>query len=159
MNPYNLIKMIGLKVFIASDHGGFERKGEIFAFLKNALVQVEDLGHFNADSVDYPDYALPLCLKVLNEPGSFGILLCGTGIGMSIAANKVKGIRAALCNETVSAKLAREHNQANVLCLGARLIGPIMAQEIVTTFLNAHFEGGRHIPRVQKIQKIEENTL
>lgn len=150
--------MVVDKIFIASDHGGFERKGEIVAFLRDLHVVLEDLGPVNADSVDYPDYALLLCQKVLEEPGSFGILLCGTGIGMSIAANKVKGIRAALCHETVSAKLAREHNQANVLCMGARLIGSVMTQEIVKTFLNTAFEGGRHIPRIQKIQRIEENS-
>lgn len=151
--------MTGLKVFIASDHGGFNLKGEIYAFLTDSHIPVEDLGPKEAHAVDYPDYAILVCRRVLAEPNSLGILLCGTGLGMSICANKVKGIRAALCSEPVSAVLAREHNQANVLCIGARLIGPIMAQEIVKAFLNAKFEGGRHIPRLQKIQKLEENTL
>jgi ribose 5-phosphate isomerase B len=151
--------MIGLKVFIASDHGGIELKEGIYAFLKNENISVEDLGPQGTDSVDYPDYAVLVCKRVLAEPNSFGILLCGTGIGMSISANKIKGIRAALCGEPVSAILSREHNQANVLCMGARMIGSVMAQEIVKAFLNAQFEGGRHIPRVQKIQKIEENNL
>ena len=151
--------MTGLKVYIASDHGGLQLKQEIYAFLADSHIPVEDLGPVEAHAVDYPDFALLVCQKVLSEQNSFGILLCGTGIGMSISANKVKGIRAALCSEPVSAILAREHNQANVLCIGARMVGPIMAQEIVKAFLNAQFEGGRHIPRIQKIQKIEENTL
>jgi ribose 5-phosphate isomerase B len=149
--------MIGLKVFIASDHGGFKLKEEIYAFLKDLGIQVEDLGPLDMNAVDYPDFAVLVCHQVRSVPNSLGILLCGTGIGMSISANKSKGIRAALCSEPVSAKLAREHNQANVLCIGARMVGPIMAQEIVKAFLNAQFEGGRHIPRVQKIQKIEES--
>jgi ribose 5-phosphate isomerase B len=151
--------MIGLKVFIASDHGGLQLKQEIYAFLKDQNISVIDLGPGDTSAVDYPDYAVMVCQKVLEEQNSLGILVCGTGIGMSISANKTKGIRAALCSEPVSAKLAREHNQANVLCIGARMIGPIMAQEIVNSFLNAQFEGGRHISRVQKIQKIEENNL
>jgi ribose 5-phosphate isomerase B len=155
--PYNLTKMAALKVFIASDHGGFKLKQEIYAFLTDLNFFVEDLGPMDTTAVDYPDYAVLVSNKVLENQNSLGILLCGTGIGMSISANKIKGIRAALCSETVSAKFAREHNQANVLCMGARIIGPIMAQEIVKTFLNTQFEGGRHISRVQKIQKLEEN--
>ena len=149
--------MAGLKVFIASDHGGFKLKGEIYAMLTDSTISVEDLGPKESLPVDYPDYAILVCKKVLEEQNSFGILICGTGIGMTISANKMKGIRAALCSEPVSAILAREHNQANVLCIGARMIGSIMAQEIVKAFLNAKFEGGRHLPRLQKIQKIEEN--
>lgn len=153
---YNLTGMKVLKVFIASDHGGFYLKQEIYAFMKDLGYTIEDLGPSDASPVDYPDYAVLVCEKVLSEPNSYGILICGTGIGMSISANKIHGIRAALCSEPVSAILSRNHNQANVLCLGARMIGTIMAQEIVKAFLNAQFEGGRHIQRVQKIQQVEE---
>lgn len=149
---------MGLKVFIASDHGGFQLKQEIYAFLKDQQIVIEDLGPDEALPVDYPDFAFLVCQKVLEEKNSYGILICGTGIGMSMTANKIKGIRAALCNEPVSAILAREHNSANVLCLGSRIIGSTMARETVKAFLNAKFEGGRHIPRLQKINKIEENN-
>ena len=148
--------MKALKVFIASDHGGYYLKQEIYAFVKDLGYAIEDLGPCDSSPVDYPDYANLVCEKVLLEINSFGILICGSGIGMSISANKIHGIRAALCSEPVSAILSRNHNQANVLCMGARLIGTVMAQEIVKAFLTAQFEGGRHIPRVQKIQQLEE---
>lgn len=148
--------MKALKVFIASDHGGFYLKQEIYAFVKDLGYAIEDLGPLESTPVDYPDYASLVCEKVLHETNSFGILICGSGIGMSISANKFHGIRAALCSEPVSAVLSRNHNQANVLCMGARLIGTVMAQEIVKAFLTSQFEGGRHIPRVQKIQQLEE---
>jgi len=154
--PYNLIRMKALKVFIASDHGGFSLKQEIYAFISDLGYPIVDLGPLDSVPVDYPDFAVLVCDKVLSEQNSFGILICGTGIGMSISANKINGIRAANCSEPVSAILSRNHNQANVLCIGARLIGSVMAQEIVKAFLNAQFEGGRHIPRVQKIQQLEE---
>ncbi|WP_261530464.1 ribose 5-phosphate isomerase B [Campylobacter lari] len=143
--------MLREKIYIASDHAGFILKQEIVKFLQDKNISFEDLGPFSEDRCDYPDYAHLLSSKI-NEK-SFGILVCGSGIGMSIAANRHKNIRCALCNESLSAKLSREHNDANVLALGARLIGADMAFEIISNFINTSFSGGRHCTRISKIEE------
>jgi ribose 5-phosphate isomerase B len=142
-------------LFLGSDHGGFGLKQELVPILTAAGYAVEDCGVSDPASVDYPDIAKIVCENVLDRPDSLGILLCGTGIGMSIAANKIDGIRAALCSETYSARMARIHNDANVLCLGARVIGVELAREVAMGFLSVTFEGGRHARRVEKITLLE----
>lgn len=142
-----------MKIAIASDHGGFELKQSLIPFIESMGASVCDMGCYDNKSVDYPDYAFPLALAVKNNDYDFGILICGTGIGMSMCANRVSGIRCALCSEPVSAALTRKHNNANVLAMGARIIGTETAKSIVETFLSTEFEGGRHIPRVEKIDK------
>ncbi|EPP8196453.1 ribose 5-phosphate isomerase B [Campylobacter lari] len=142
--------MLREKIYIASDHAGFVLKQEIINFLQEKNINFEDLGPFSEDRCDYPDYAHLLSSKI--DENSFGILVCGSGIGMSIAANRHKNIRCALCNEPLSAKLSREHNDANVLALGARLIGMDMAFEIISNFINTSFSGGRHCVRINKIE-------
>ncbi|BEK14007.1 ribose 5-phosphate isomerase B [Campylobacter lari] len=142
--------MLREKIYIASDHAGFILKQEIINFLQEKNINFEDLGPFSNDRCDYPDYAHLLSSKI-NET-SFGILVCGSGIGMSIAANRHTNIRCALCNEPLSAKLSREHNDANVLALGSRLTGIDMAFEIINNFINTSFSGGRHCARISKIE-------
>ncbi|WP_257937625.1 ribose 5-phosphate isomerase B [Campylobacter lari] len=142
--------MLREEIYIASDHAGFVLKQEIINFLQEKSINFEDLGPFSEDRCDYPDYAHLLSSKI--DENSFGILVCGSGIGMSIAANRHKNIRCALCNEPLSAKLSREHNDANVLALGARLIGVDMAFEIISNFINTSFSGGRHCVRINKIE-------
>jgi len=144
------------KIFLGSDHGGFLLKRDLYAFLTEKGFLVEDCGIYSEESAHYPEIAITVCKKVLNEPGSIGILSCGTGIGMSIAANKIPGIRAALCHEPVSAKLSRAHNNANILCLGGRLIGHLMARNIVDFFLHTSFDEGRHAHRLSLIQNLEK---
>ncbi len=134
-----------------SDHAGFPLKLHLIEFAKKLGYDVLDFGCDSAESCDYPDYAF-LVARALNESkADFGILICGSGIGMSIAANKIKGIRAANCCSVEMAKLARLHNDANVLALGARLIPSDLAEKILLEFLNTSFEGGRHIRRIEKI--------
>lgn len=145
-----------MKIAIACDHGGFELKEKIRDFLTDSGYDVEDMGCHDTNSVNYPDYAFPLCEAVSRGEYDRGILICGTGIGMSICANKVRGIRCALCSEPVSASLTRRHNDANVLAMGARIIGTELAKEIVRVFLTTDFEGGRHEARVNKIKSYEE---
>jgi ribose 5-phosphate isomerase B len=143
------------RVFIASDHAGVELKAE----LKKRLADWEwdDLGPPDTSRVDYPDFAKKLSVRVAATPGAQGVLICGSGIGMSIAANKVRGIRAALVENASAARLAREHNDANVLCLGARFVAPEYAAEIVETWLKTPFTAeGRHQGRIQKISDIEK---
>lgn len=142
-------------IAIGSDHGGFFLKKELAAYLEKKGIAFDDFGTGSADSCDYPDIAIPLAEAVAAGKYRFGILICGTGIGMSIAANKVKGIRAALCHDVYSAKMTRLHNDANILCCGARVIGPGLFLEIVDTFLNTGFEGGRHSVRIEKISARE----
>ncbi|MPB17051.1 ribose 5-phosphate isomerase B [Campylobacter lari] len=142
--------MLREKIYIASDHAGFILKQEIINFLQEKNINFEDLGPFSNDRCDYPDYAHLLSSKI--DENSFGILVCGSGIGMSIAANRHTNIRCALCNEPLSAKLSREHNDANVLALGARLTGVDMAFEIISNFINTSFSGGRHCVRISKIE-------
>lgn len=142
--------MLRKKIFIAADHAGYELKTRLCAFFEAQNLPYEDLGTKSVESCDYADYAHALCEKLDDE--SFGVLVCGSGIGMSVAANRHEGIRCALCSEILSARLARKHNDANVLALGGRLIGAEMAFEIVREFVNTSFEGGRHRARVAKIE-------
>ncbi|MDE5591781.1 MAG: ribose 5-phosphate isomerase B [Helicobacter sp.] len=141
-----------MKFYIANDHAGIELKKTLAQSLHTMGHDVLDLGCNNENSVDYPDFAAKLCQEVLKDSGSFGLLICGSGIGMSIAANRFNGIRAALCSDPYSAAMSRKHNDANVLCLGARIIGIDMAQNILQNFCQAQFEGGRHLQRIKKMQ-------
>ncbi|KGR88093.1 ribose 5-phosphate isomerase B [Lysinibacillus odysseyi] len=144
-----------MKIAISSDHGGNNLRKEIMALLDELHISYEDFGPTSNDSVDYPDYAKPVAEKVAAGEFDRGILICGTGIGVSIAANKVKGIRCALVHDVFSAKATRNHNDSNVLAMGERVIGPGLAREIVMTWLNAEFEGGRHTRRIEKISELE----
>lgn len=148
-----------MKIALGADHGGFHLKEDIKKLLDSINVAYEDLGCDCEQSVDYPDYALPVAERVAAGEFDRGILICGTGIGMSIAANKVKGVRCALVHDLFSAKATREHNDSNVLAMGARVIGPGLALEIVKVWLGTEFEGGRHQNRLDKIQKIEESHV
>ncbi|MCC8169080.1 MAG: ribose 5-phosphate isomerase B [Oscillospiraceae bacterium] len=141
---------------IGSDHGGFELKNHVKKHLEERGIEVKDFGVYNENSVDYPDCAKPVCEAVLSEEYERGILLCGTGIGISIAANKFKGIRAALCSDVFSAKMAKEHNNANIICLGGRVTGRELAFMIVDTWLDSDFLGGRHSGRIAKIHELEK---
>ncbi|HOE78379.1 MAG TPA: ribose 5-phosphate isomerase B [Bacilli bacterium] len=145
-----------MKISIGSDHAGFKLKEALVAYLAKKH-QVLDMGTYSDDSVDYPDYAFTVSKQVADREVDFGILICYTGIGMSISANKVKGIRAALVLNVESAKLTREHNNANVLCLAAKDTPLDLAKQIVDTFLNTAFLGERHERRVDKICRFEEN--
>ncbi|MDO5039604.1 ribose 5-phosphate isomerase B [Clostridium sp.] len=145
-----------MKIALGSDHGGYNLKNEIISYLKENGYETKDFGTYSTESCDYPDYALKVAEAVANNEFEFGILVCGTGIGISISANKVPGIRAALCSDTFSAHATREHNNANILALGERVVGTGLAIDIVKTFLNSKFEGDRHQRRIDKISKIEE---
>ena len=144
-------KIRSKRVVLASDHAGYNLKEEIKKFLIKKRKEVLDLGTKNAKSVDYPDYAHLLSRKINNNKNQFGILICGSGTGMSMAANKHKNIRAALCYDAKSTKLSRLHNNANVMTIGSRLIKKKVALKCVDTFLNTNFDGGRHVLRVKKI--------
>ncbi|MFS0881890.1 ribose 5-phosphate isomerase B [Metabacillus niabensis] len=148
-----------MKVAIASDHGGINIRKEIIALLEEMNIEYKDMGCECETSVDYPDYAIPVANMVVSGEVDRGILICGTGIGMSIAANKVKGIRCALVHDTFSAKATREHNDTNVLSMGERVIGPGLAREIVKIWLTTEFQGGRHATRVGKISEYENEHL
>ena len=141
---------------IGCDHGGFELKNHIIAYLKEQGVEIKDFGTYDENSVDYPDIAKKVCASVTSGECERGILVCGTGIGMSIAANKVKGIRAAMCTDVYSAKMTKQHNNTNVLCLGGRVTGRELAFMICDTWLNEEFMGGRHQNRIDKITAIEQ---
>ena len=141
------------KIAIASDHGGIELKEDIKTFLKERGFDVLDMGTNGSESVDYPDYGVPLAEKVSKGELEKGILICGTGIGMSIAANKHNGIRAAVVESAISAKLAREHNDANILVLPARFIEESIAVDTLYTFLHTPFEGGRHARRLAQLHR------
>ena len=147
-----------MKIAIGCDHGGLEHKNAIAEHLKERGFEVTDFGIYEQVSVDYPEIALKVANSVSGGETERGILVCGTGIGMSLAANKVKGIRAAACSEHFSAKYTRLHNDANVLCLGARVIGDGLALELVDIFLDTEAEGGRHALRVDMIRDIENGT-
>ena len=144
-----------MKIAIGCDHGGLEHKNAITEHLKERGFEVEDFGIYEYASVDYPDIAVKVCDSITSGQNELGILVCGTGIGMSIAANKVKGIRAAACSEHFSAKYTRLHNNSNVLCLGGRVIGVGTALELADIFVDTAFEGDRHLRRVNKIMDIE----
>lgn len=145
-----------MKVAIASDHGGLNIRQELKQLMDELGIQYEDFGCECETSVDYPDYALPVAEKVASGEFDRGILICGTGIGMSIAANKVKGIRCALVHDVFSAKATREHNNSNILAMGERVIGPGLAREIAKVWLSTNYEGGRHEKRVGKITAYED---
>ncbi len=139
-----------MKIAIGADHGGFQMKELIGELIDQLGHSIEDVGCSTADSVDYPEYAKHVCELVHTNECDAGILICGTGIGMSMAANRYRRIRAAVCNEEFSARLSREHNNSNVLCLGARVIGSGIAKEIVKVWLSTDFTGGRHQRRVDQ---------
>ncbi len=143
------------KIAIGSDHGGFVLKGEVIEHLKSKGLEVEDFGTYSHDSCDYPDYAALVGEAVAKGEYDCGILICGTGIGVSIAANKVRGIRAACVSDTFSAKMCRAHNNANILCFGERVVGHGLAMELVDAYLETPFEGERHIKRIEKITALE----
>jgi ribose 5-phosphate isomerase B len=145
-----------MKIAIGSDHAGFMLKEVIIKYLKNQGYTFKDFGVFSTDSVDYPDQAALVAKAVVAGEFDQGIIICGTGLGVSIAANKIKGIRAALCHDVFSAQMARAHNDSNVLAMGSRVIGPGLAETIVEAYLTSKFEGGRHQLRVDKINKLEE---
>lgn len=147
-----------MKIAIAADHGGFELKDSMVEYIKSLENEVVDLGTNSADSVDYPDYAKKVCEEIQQGNSDLGILICGTGIGMSLAANKFEGIRAACVSDVYSAKMSRNHNNANVLCIGARVIGDEVAKLIIKTFLENEFEAGRHQRRVDKIMDFEKEN-
>src|SRR5690625_4096668 len=142
-----------MKIIVGSDHGGFKLKRAVVDDLREKGLDVTDFGPETAESVDYPDYAKPVAEKVASGEYDKGILICGTGIGMSISANKVKGIRSALVHDTFSARATRQHNDSNVLAMGERVIGEGLALDIVDIWLNTEFEGGRHERRVCKIEE------
>lgn len=144
-----------MKIIIGSDHGGIRLKSEICQLLAEMDMEVNDIGCDGTESVDYPDYAGPVATKVANGEYDLGILICGTGIGMSIAANKVKGIRCAVVSDEFSARMSREHNNANILSLGERVVGVDLAKSIVRTWLTAEYAGDRHARRISKIHKLE----
>lgn len=143
------------KIVMASDHAGFDLKSTLVEQLKNDGYDVEDAGTYSKDSCDYPVFAEKACRYMLDGKAELCILVCGTGIGMSMAANKVKGIRAACCSDTYSAKYTRLHNDANVLCMGARVVGEGLAYEIAKVFLETEFEGGKHLRRINMISDLE----
>ncbi|HIW13539.1 MAG TPA: ribose 5-phosphate isomerase B [Candidatus Salinicoccus stercoripullorum] len=142
-----------MKIAIASDHGGVNLKKAIVETLAQKGVDITDFGPDSGESVDYPDYAKPVAEKVADGIFDRGILICGTGIGMSIAANKVKGIRCALVHDSFSAKATRQHNNSNMLAMGERVVGSGLANDIVDIWLNTEYEGGRHERRVCKIEE------
>lgn len=144
-------------IAIGCDHGGVQLKASIIKYLEGYGYDYQDFGVASAETpADYPDIAALVAEKILDNSCSCGILICGTGIGMSIAANKVRGIRAAHVTDTFSARMAREHNDAQILCLGERITGPGLALDLVDAFLHAEFQGGRHSGRVEKIMRLED---
>ena len=143
-------------IAVACDHGGFELKKEVMAHLDRRDVTYTDFGTYTSDSCDYPDFAEAACLAVKDGRCSKAILICGTGIGISIAANKIPGIRAACCSDTFSARFTRMHNDANALCFGGRVVGAGLACDMVDLFLDTEFEGGRHQKRIDKITELEK---
>ncbi len=143
-------------IAIASDHAGRELKEYLKAYLAERDLEVMDMGTDNDDSVDYPDYGIPLAEKVSAGVIKRGILVCGTGVGMSILANKFKGVRAALVSDTFTARMSREHNNSNIIVIGGRVTGKDLAKEIVKSWLDTPFEGGRHQRRLDKIMSLEE---
>lgn len=148
-----------MKIALGSDHGGLSLKESVKEHLLTKGYEVNDFGTYTKDSIDYPDIAEKVAIEVRDNRFDFGILVCGTGIGIGIAANKVRGIRAALCHDTFSAHATREHNNANILTMGERVIGTSLALDIVDTFLSTKFEGGRHQTRIDKISTLEVNYL
>jgi len=147
------------RLVIASDHAGFELKESVKEYLKGQGIAFEDLGPHNSDRVDYPDFGIKLAQAVSENENLKGIVICGTGIGMSIVVNRFPKIRGTLCSDVYTAKLSRQHNDSNVLVLGGRVVGKGLADEIVTTWLDTPFEGGRHSDRLNKIDHIENMLI
>ena len=143
------------RIAIGSDHRGFLLKQAIIPLLAELGHEYHDVGCYDEDTIDYPDVAEKVAMAVANGEADYGVLICGTGTGMSISANKVPGVRAALCTDPMSAQMARRHNDANVLCLGGAMIGEWLGREITSAYLSAEFEGGRHTRRVEKISQLE----
>lgn len=146
-------------IAIGNDHVGFELKEAVIEVLKEHNIEYKDFGAYSSERANYPVYGQKVALAVASGECERGILLCGTGVGISIAANKVKGIRAVVCSEPYSAKLAKEHNDANILAMGARVVGPELAKMIVENWLTAEFQGGRHAERVALISRIEDGEI
>ncbi|MDO4661899.1 MAG: ribose 5-phosphate isomerase B [Tissierellia bacterium] len=146
-----------MKFVIGNDHGGIDLVDAVKEELEALGHDVMWVGTKDKESTDYPDWAKLACEKVIDKEADYAILICGTGVGMSISANKIKGIRAACCSEPYSARMGRQHNNANCLCIGARVIGNELCKMIVREFANSDFQGGRHQRRVDKIKKLEEN--
>ena len=144
-------------IVIASDHGGFSLKVDIVSFLKELGYEVNDMGPKNQNSVDYPDYGIRIAQAVTQNTNSRGIVICGTGIGMSIVVNRFTGIRGTLCSDLYTAKLCREHNDSNILIMGGRVVGYGLAREIVKVWLSTPFEGGRHQKRLDKINQFDKS--
>lgn len=142
-------------IAIGSDHGGFELKEYIKKHLEERSLEYKDFGCYDENSVDYPDIAEKVCNAINSGDADKGILVCGTGIGISIAANKIDGIRAAHCHDVYSAEMTKRHNNANVICMGGRVIGRELAFKIIDAWLDAEFEGGRHQKRIDKIHALE----
>lgn len=146
-----------MKIAFAADHGGYQLKDKLVAYLNGRGIETVDFGTNSSDSCDYPDFADPLCKSVASGECDLGVLVCSTGIGMSIAANKHKGIRAACCSETISAGLTRAHNNSNVLCMGEFIVGEHTAREMVDIFISTPFsEGERHVRRVSKVNALDD---
>ena len=145
-------------IVIASDHGGFSLKVDIVSFLKELGYEVNDMGPKNQNSVDYPDYGIRIAQAVTQNTNSRGIVICGTGIGMSIVVNRFPGIRGTLCSDLYTAKLCREHNDSNILIMGGRVVGHGLAREIVKVWLSTPFDGGRHQKRLDKINQFDESN-
>jgi ribose 5-phosphate isomerase B len=140
------------KFYIATDHAGFEVKDFVVEYLRSKGHEIIDLGPYSSERVDYPDFAKKCTHAVVSDKGSFGILICGTGIGISIAANKITGVRAALCHDAYTAGITRNHNDANILCFGSRVVGLGVIESMLDAFRSSEFEGGRHSDRVAKIE-------
>ena len=147
-----------MKIAIGSDHGGFKLKQQIIEFLKKKKYKLKDFGTYSKRSCDYPEIAYKVAQSVSKESFDRGILICKTGIGNCITANKVKGIRAALCYNVKAARLSREHNDSNVLVLGALFSNVVKAKKMINVWLNTEFEGGRHLRRIKQIERIEKNV-
>jgi ribose 5-phosphate isomerase B len=148
-----------MQIGLACDHGGFELKEELKVFLKSMGTEPIDMGTFNKDSVDYPDFGILVAEKISHGELERGILICGTGIGMSIVANKFRGVRAALANDLYSSRFSREHTNANILVIGGRIVGRDLAKEIVKVWLETPFAGGRHKRRLEKIEALEKEKF
>jgi ribose 5-phosphate isomerase B len=145
-----------MKIALAADHVGFALKEKVREYLDSQGLEVEDYGPANSQPVDYPDFAEKVAAQVIAKQADYGVLVCGTGIGMMLAANKVPGIRAAAANDTISARMAREHNNANILTMGGRMIDAATMRQIVDTWLSTPFAGGRHQRRVEKIEALDQ---
>ena len=151
-----MIGGINLVIAVGCDHGGLKLKNEIIEFLNDNNYSFKDYGTYTTESVDYPDYGLKVAESILNGECDRGIVVCGTGLGISISANKVPGIRAVVCTNSYMAKMGREHNDSNVLALGERVVGTGVALDIVDTWLKTEFQDGRHTQRIEKISQIEK---